>query len=449
MRNSSLRPLARALLALSIAATAARAADDADLTALRAQIKALEKKLLVLERKQELQDERVAITDRGATLSSADGANSLRLRGLVQLYARQFFHDAGITNNAFVLRRARLIYEGTLAKSYSFQLVSEFGGASPSILDANIGWTLSPTLQFKLGRFKSPVGLELLQSDAWTFFNERSIVTNLVPNRDLGVQASGDLLGGKLNYTVALLGGVADGASSTNSDFDNEKDVAGRLWATPFKDDVNSPLQGLSFGLSGSYGREKGASGRTAGYRTDGQQVFYSYLATTITDGPSWRLSPQFDFRRGPFGLQGEYVVSAVNVRAAAGAKLTELRNKAWQVSAGYVVTGESSSNAGVVPARNFNFTDGTWGAFEIVGRFASLEVDDDAFPLYASPAASVAAASSVGFGLNWYLSKAVRFTFDYYQTNFDRAPGAPAVSTNPVTRQDENSLITRFQLSF
>jgi hypothetical protein len=51
--------------------------------------------------------------------------------------------------------------------------------------------------------------------------------------------------------------------------------------------------------------------------------------------------------------------------------------------------------------------------------------------------------------GLNWYLSKAVAFKFDYYQTKFDFAAGAPAVSTNAVLRQDEQALITRFQVSF
>lgn len=447
MRNSHLSKLASALLALTTLLPLARADE---LSQLRDQIKALERKLLVLERKQEIQDERVAITDRGATLTSADGANAVRLRGLVQLDSRVFLNDGGsVANNGFILRRARIISEGTFARSFSFQLVPEFGGSSPAIVDANLGWTLSPAAQFKFGRFKSPVGLELLQSDSWTFFDERSIVTNLVPNRDVGLTASGDVLGGKLNYTVGVLGGVADGASTTNADFDNEKDVVGRLWASLFKDDLGSPLQGLSFGLAGSYGREKGTAGRTGGYRTDGQQTFFSYLATTITDGPNWRLTPQLDYRSGSFGLLSEYVVSTVNVRASATGKLTELRNKAWQVAAGYVLTGESSSYAGVVPARNFNLKDGTWGAFEVAARYARLQVDDAAFPLYASPAASAAATNSFGLGLNWYLSKAVRFTFDYYQTGFDRAPGAPATPTNPVIRQDEKSLITRFQLTF
>jgi len=457
MRSSSLIKFAPALLA-SLAVLPASRADE--LSDLRAALQALEQKIAVLERKQELRDEAVAaaapttpkitINDKGFTLASADGANSVRLRGLVQLDSRTFFGDGGgISNNSFVLRRARIISEGTFAKNFSFQLVPEFGGGSPSIVDANVGWTISPAFQLKFGRFKSPVGLELLQSDSWTFFNERSIATNLVPNRDLGVLASGDVLGGKLNYTVGLVGGVADGAQTTNSDFDNEKDVVARLWASPFKDNAGSAVQGLSFGIAGTYGREKGTAGRTSGFRTDGQQTFFSYLATTITDGPNWRVTPQFDYRNGSFGLQGEYVLSTVNVRPSATGKLTELQNKAWQVSAGYVLTGENSSYNGVVPATDFSLAKGTWGAFEVVGRVANVKVDQDAFPVYASAAASAAEATSFGIGLNWYLAKALVLKLDYFQTKFDAAPGAPASPTNAVLRQDEQALITRFQVSF
>ena len=110
---------------------------------------------------------------------------------------------------------ARIIVEGTLGKQFAYQIVPEFGGSSPAIVDANFTWTLSPELGFKFGRFKGPVGLELLQSDAWTFFNERTVVSALVPNRDLGIVAQGDLFDKKLNYTVGLIGGVADGANTT------------------------------------------------------------------------------------------------------------------------------------------------------------------------------------------------------------------------------------------
>lgn len=460
MRNPSLRATTAAL-AILLAPTVSLRADE--LSQLRDQLQALEQKILVLERKQEIRDEtaaaaapttpKITVNDKGVTLASADGANSLRLRGLVQLDHRAFFNDggaaAGLNNNGFVLRRARLITEGAFAKNYTFQLVTEFGGSAVSILDANVGINVSPALQFKLGKFKTPVGLELLQSDSWTFFNERSIVTNLVPNRDLGITAGGDIFGGKLNYTVGVLNGVADGASTTNADFDNEKDFVVRLFATPFKDDAGSALQGLSFGVGASYGREKGTSGRTSAYRTDGQQTFFSYLATTITDGPNWRISPQLDYRNGSFGLIGEYTVSTVNVRPSTTGLKTELQNKGWQAAAGYVLTGENSSYNGVVPATNFDWNKGTWGAFEVTGRYANVKIDDNAFPLYAAVASNAREAASYGIGLNWYLSKTVAFKLDYYQTTFDAPAGAPAVPTNAVLRQDEQAFITRFQLAF
>ncbi len=459
MRTTSIRPLARALLALPFALVAAHGADDADIKALRDQIRALEQKLLVLERKQELKDEaaaaaapatpKITVNDKGVTLASADAANSLRLRGLVQLDSRLFFGDEGVTNNAFVLRRARLITEGQFAKNYSFQLVSEFGGSSVSILDANLNIFLTKALQVRVGKFKSPVGLEQLQSDSWTFFNERSIASNLVPNRDLGIQAWGELADGRVSYAAGVFNGVADAASSNNTDFDNEKDLVARVAFTPFRNDAGSPLQGFTFGLAGNIGREKTAAGRPSGYRTDGQQTFFSYNSSVVADGLNWRISPQLDYRNGSFGLLGEYIASTINVRPSAAGAKTELQNKSWQIATGYVLTGEDSSYNGVVPRSNFDYAAGTWGAFEVTGRVARVDVDDAAFPLFASAASSANQATSFGVGLNWYLSKAVVLKLDYYQTDFGFNAAAPAVSSAAVLRQDEKAFITRFQLGF
>ncbi len=452
--------LSSALLAAAVFTSASFAADSADLAALRAQVQALEQQIKIISRQIEIKDEaaaaaapttpKITVNDKGFTLASADGANSIRLRGLAQLDNRLFFDDGGgIQNNAFILRRARIITEGQLAKNYGFQFVTEFGGSAVSILDANFTVALNSGLTFKFGKFKSPVGYELLQSDAWTFFNERSLVTNLVPNRDLGVQASGEVFGGTVNYAVGVFGGLADGGSTTNADFDNEKEVVGRVFASPFKNDAGSVVQGLSFGVSGSSGRAKTTAGRTGGYRTDGQQTFFAYSANTIADGQNWRLSPQADFRLGSLGLLGEYVISTVNVRPSATGAKTELQNKAWQLAAGYVLTGEDSSYNGVAPRADFNLAAGTWGAFEVVGRYADLKIDSAAFPLFASAASNASEAKSIGLGLNWYLSKAVLFKIDGYQTKFEFAPGAPAVPTTQILRQDEKAFITRFQLSF
>ncbi len=475
--NTTPSPTIRALLvalAFSAALTCVRGADDTDaeIQALREQIRVLDQRLTQLQQQQQqIKDQqaaaaakaadaaskadaaakaepKVAITDKGFMFTSADGADFLRIGGLVQLDSRLFFNDGGgVMNNTFVLRRARPIVEGAFDKIYSFQFVSELGGTSaPSILDANFGVSLGGAAQLKFGKFKAPIGLEWLQADSWTFFDERSLASALVPNRDLGIQLGGSFKGGAISYAAGVFNGVPDNTTTGNSDFDNDKDVIGRIYLQPFKAEQESFFQGLAFGVGAGVGREKGAAAVTSGYKTDGQQTFFKYKSTVVGDGRVWRVSPQAEFRRGPFGLIGEYVLSTVNARPTAAGKKAQLQNRAWEITTGYVLTGENSSYTGVVPNSPFNWKAGTWGAWEVAARYADLKIDDAAFPLFADPAASADEASSVGLGLNWYLSKTVRTTFDFYRTHFSNEV---PVSSTQILRQDEQAFITRFQISF
>ena len=182
----------------------------------------------------------------------------------MQVDSREFLQDGGgVLNNGFFLRRARLVLDGKINKIYSWTFVPEFGNGSGgtanavSILDANVTIAPSQALQFKIGKYKTPIGLEELQNDPNTSFVERSLVSDLEPSRDLGVEALGTLGGGAVNYTVGLFNGTPDNlTASGNSDYDNDKDAVGRIFLTPFTD-KDSPLHGLGFGLGGGLGREK------------------------------------------------------------------------------------------------------------------------------------------------------------------------------------------------
>ena len=436
------------------------AADESDdIKALRSQIDSLERKIDVLEQKQEIHDQdvaaaaqagpKIAITDQGFVFASDDGANSLHIGGLVQIDSREFLADGGgVLNNSFVLRRARPIIDGAFDKIYSFQFVPEFGGTSAvSIFDANVGIAPTKEVQFKFGKFKSPIGLEQLQSDANTFFVERSLATNLVPNRDLGAQVGGSINGGVLTYAAGVFNGVPDGANTSNADFDNDKDVDGRVFSQPFINDKDSLLHGLGAGVAGSLGREKGAAAVTAGYKTDGQQTFFKYNSTVVGDGQVWRVSPQAYYYHGPVGALAEYVVSTVNVRPTVLGAKSQLENKAWQAEVGYVITGEDATYTGVTPAEPFSWADGTWGAWQVVARYADLKIDSKAFPLFASTATNAKEASAWGAGVNWYLSRTVRISQDFFDTRFTKA--GPAAPTTQILQNNEKALITRVQLSF
>ncbi|RZA18180.1 MAG: porin, partial [Lysobacteraceae bacterium] len=226
--------------------------------------------------------------------------------------------------------------------------------------------------------------------------------------------------------------------TNPNGDFE----LAGRVFAEPWKNSANA-LSGLGFGIAASHGDKHGGGNNfLPRYRTPGQVQFFGYRNTVLADGDHLRISPQAYYYGGRLGLLGEYISSRQDVRTAAGAR-AELDHRAWQLSAGWVLSGEDASYRGVLKPGNAFTLDGSgWGAFEVVGRYGRLQVDEQAFPLFADPANASAAARSWGIGLNWYLNANFKLVANYARTAFDAAPGATA-------RDDEEVVFTRAQFSF
>ena len=442
--------------------------DTADtINGLKQQIEQLDQKVRILERNRELEKEtadtkpkdapKISIGEKGFSFGSADGNFAINLRGVLQLDSRTFFKDGGIKgNDGFLLRRARPVIEGTVFRDFDFVFVPDFGGSTPQIFDAYLNYRYSRGLQAQIGKFKSPVGLEQLQADANLQFNERSMATDLVPNRDLGVQLHGDLFDGTVSYAAGIFNGVGDARNSSNADFEDDKEFAGRLFLRPLMKSSLSTLQGFGFGVGGSYGDSStvnalpATTGGTApGYVTDGQQQFFAYRNTVVAGGKHWRVSPQGSYYYGPFGLLGEYVISAQRAQTNS-LNTAALKNRAWQITGSWVLTGEDASYQRVVPAKPFDPAAGRWGAVQLVARYAHLDIDRDAFPLFADPTTSARSASAWSVGLNWYLKRNVLVKTSFSRTTFSGGGGgagttAPAI----ITRQPENVLFTRVQLAF
>jgi phosphate-selective porin OprO/OprP len=467
LNTSSRAALSAAVLLTALPAVFGAEADEIQL--LREQIRQLDQKLRVLERKQELRDEtaaaaakaapKVTASDGRVEIASGDGANSLRLRGLVQGDYR-WYDAANDPNDTFLLRRARLVFEGKFNQIFQYVIQSELAGTI-QILDANINAAIKPGFQVRVGKFKTPVGLEQLQSDPVAFFNERSIATNLTPNRDVGVQIHGDLLANRLNYALGVFNGVPDGGNNVtgSADFDADKTIAARVFATPFANDTDSALSGLGFGLAVSAGDYATVNGRTAAYRTDGQQTFFTYLTSTTAaadnvtaGGRGFTFSPQGYYYRGPLGILAEYVGSSIELQRGTNA-VQEVENYGYNLTVGYVLTGEDSTYRGVTPKTTFNPSAGTWGAFELVARITNLDVDDSVFNggstlRLANPNVSATEINGYGLGLNWHLSKSIRAGFNFFHNEFKLAPGA-APAANATINDDENTIITRLQVAF
>ena len=433
---------------------------------LKQQIDQLDQKVRDLERNRELENKaaasktndlpRISIGEKGFSFGSADGAFAINLKGMIQFDSRTFFEDGGIEgNDGFLLRRARPILSGTLFRDFDFLFVPDFGGSSVQIFDAYFNYRYKRELQLQVGKFKSPVGLEQLQSDANVTFNERALPTDLVPNRDIGAQLHGDLFEGGVSYAVGIVNGVGDARNSNNADFEDGKEFAGRLFLQPLKKSDLPALQGLGFGAGGSYGDSSTANalpattgGATAGYATDGQQQFFAYRNNVVASGQHWRFAPQGFYYWGPFGLLGEYIISSQEVQTNTLTR-AELEHTAWQLTGSWVLTGEAASYNGVVPANPFNPAAGRWGAVQLVARYAQLKIDSAAFPVFADPAVSASSADAWSVGLNWYLNRNVLVKTSFSRTTFSGGGGAGTAAPSIVTRQPENVLFTRVQLAF
>ncbi|HEX3128251.1 MAG TPA: porin [Thermoanaerobaculia bacterium] len=437
-------------VALAQEPTEPTATDEEQPKSVEERLDELDQKVRVLDRKDELDKEAAAEKAKtastvtsgkdGFSIKSADGAYVLKLRGYTHFDGR-FYQgdDQRPAADTFLLRRIRPIVEGTVFKIFDFRIMPDFAQGTTVLQDGYLEGRFSPAFRVRAGKFKPPVGLERLQSATDILFVERAFPTALVPNRDMGIQLSGDLAGGSVNWAAGYFNGVPDGGSN-DVDVEDRKDAAARIFFTP--------LKGLGIGIAATQGKQTGtlSAPGLAAYRTPGQQTFFSYrtdgtaAGTVIAAGDRERLSPQAYFYAGPFGILTEYVTSSQEVRR--GDVLADLESTAWQVAASWVIAGGEPTFKAVSPKQPFDLQAHTWGAFELAARISRLEVDDDAFPLFANPASSASSAESLGLGFNWYLNRNLRVALNYEVTEFE---GGAATGD----REDEKVLLSRFQISF
>ncbi len=457
------------LLAVAIAAAlpAALGAQTPTIEDLLQRLEQQEQAIKVLERKLEIQDEtaktaasstpQVRVAEGGYRLQSADGKNQLRVRGTFHFDGRAMVSDEQDLPDTWQLSRVRPIFEGTLGGIYDWKFMPDFGQGRTVIQDAYLTARFKPGFQVTGGKFKSPVGLERLQSANDMRFVTRAYPTSLAPNRDIGVQVGGNLLGGKLDYAVAFMNGSNDGASSeafTDVDVNSDKEWAGRLFAHPFAESDSFALRGLGLGLAATYTTQEGTAAQPllGAVRSPAQATVFRYRTGTtpaLADGERLRLAPQFYWYAGRFGLLGEYTEVSQDVLRTVGANRFEdtLDNSAWHLQASVFLTGEEESFRGFKPNAVFDLDKGTWGAWELVARIHEFDADDDSFSgganSFADPSVAVSKATSWGLGLNWYLSQNVKWVLNYEQTQFDG--GAPAGGD----RDDEKAILTRVALGF
>jgi len=426
------------------------------LEAANAQLQRLDQQVRIVDRKLELQqtsarEEKlrrpvVGAGPEGFFIHSQDNSYNLRIGGYMQADGRFYLSEPKPTGSEFLIRRLRPYFEGTVGKYYDFRFMTDFGQGATTLQDAYADIHYWPQFRLRLGKFREPVGLERLEEDRALKFVERGLPTALVPDRDLGFNFHGDLFAQRLEYALGLFNGTPDNTATADSDNNDGKDFAGRIFVHPFADTSLEYARQLGFGIAGTYGDERSTTIDST-YKSTGQNVFFTYAKGVIAAGPRYRYSPQFDYYWRSFGLLGEYVQNTQRLllpSSKTAAHPQPISNQAWQLAATCLLTGEDATYGQVKPRRDFDPIGGGIGAWEVAARVDQLLIDRDVYQYgFASQSTSSLEAFEWMLGVNWYLNRNVKMQFDYEHTDFRYG------AAGGHDRTDENVLLSELQLQF
>lgn len=179
-----------------------------------------------------------------------------------------YYTDEDMNKTAgFNLRYARVYVNGTVAKDFKYRLQAEMAGApgvdkGPRVIDAYTEWVKYSWLNVRFGQMKRVFTFEN-PYNPWTvgFGSNAQVISKLAGmndrcgehasgGRDLGLVLQGDLLpvGNDEHNLLHYQVGVYNGQGINHKDANENKDIIGGLWLSPFKN-----LQIGAFGWKGEY----------------------------------------------------------------------------------------------------------------------------------------------------------------------------------------------------
>jgi len=376
----------------------------------------------------------------GLWISKKDNSTAVRVHGYLQADGRFFVTNLkDQPHEGFLFRRVRPLVEGKLANFLDFRFMPDFGEGNTVIQEVYVENGSIPFAKLRAGKFKTPMGLEVLRSDRELTFAERSLASDLVPLRDLGIQAQGSILHSGISYEFGFFSGIGDGTNAKFQWKGTHEEVA-RVMARPFAASSAAPVNQLGVGIAFSDGHNHG---KLPSLKTVGQQTFFSYSPQTVSIGRHRRIAPQADYFYRTLGVLAEYAISSQDVSAGSGHR--SLSNTGWQVAGSVALTGEKNSYDGFQPAHNLEFGHGThhWGAWEFVARHSEVNIDSHAFPQFAAIGKSANGAHESAAGISWYLNRMTKLLSDYEYTTFPQRGG------NTTHLPIERVMMTRVQLTF
>ena len=455
----------------------------------------------------QIQDVRSAATSTVATIangkptiSTADGAFSATLHGVMQFDAGQsFIASAGpvatdlrrtgpalgaTTSNAEAIRardlnsgtnfrRARIGIDGKVFSNFDYSVLFDFGGSGAEdagrIQELWVQYSGWKPFKLKIGAFQPSTGLEDQNSTNGMPFLERPAPSDVARSLGAGdfrtgaqLYASGDRWFASGAVTGNLVSTLNTTGTATSQAFDEQLAVVGRVAFQPFHGYdwlthvgvhgtwLARPADTLGPAASGAspLGRYTVQFRERPELRIDGTRL----IDTGAIDARhASDVGLEFAFQKKSFYVEAELERLAVE-RAAPG--VSNPHFNAFYVEGSWILTGEARRYNTVsasfdAPPVDHPFTlHGGRGAWELAVRYSDLNLNYNAgaagtaLATVAIPGGTTTDGIRGGeqqiwsLGVNWYLNSVVRLMLDLQRVKVDRLAPNAAAFNTPVGAQ-------------
>lgn len=423
-----------------------------DLALKNNELKALDEHMKVAE------EVKVKMGNKGVEFESADKDFKFRLGGRIHADASYSSGDddlvSGTThaeaNDGTEIRRARIEMIGTFWKDWDFKSQWDFADNAVTTKDLYIQYSGIKDFHITAGQQKQLMSRELYESSNDLMFMERSLMNSLAePTVDRAIGLSVATAHKDWTGAVGVYGETVTPSVTSSSAGDEGWAISSRWTFAP----LNEKTHVVHLGVSGNYrdpnqANEVPAEGKKQAQLDLASETSHMSNLKLINTGSITNVSAlkmvglEANYLNGPFTAGGEYMKMWVDRESATVGK-SNLDFSAWYAEAAYTLTGESRKYKKgkfykLSPKQKFSLKNGTWGAWELAGRYSEADLN--------SGDVTGGQMSLLTVALNWYINDNIRFMADYNKT-LD-------LSNSPVkttTGQDPNvdTFMLRGQLAF
>lgn len=378
-----------------------------------------------------------AFWDKTLKFETADKSVTIRLGGRINWDSGFITQDDrnkkkfGTIPDGTEFRRIRIETEGGFYTNTYWKFQVDFGGGKTELKDVLIGQKGIPLFgNVQVGHFNEPFSLEEVTSDKYDLFLEYSLpVQAFAPARNAGIMFF-DNWRERVTWQAGVFRETDDsGILGSNSGYA----ATGRVTALPWYAEEGRKLLHVGAAFSSRH-----PSGDAVTYETrpEWHQSSRKFVSTGAIKGVDSAnlLGLEGALVYGPFCAQAEYFNTGVSRTSGGDASFS-----GWYLEGSYFLTGENRKYdpkkgefGRPIPNRNFNLKDGGLGAWELVARYSTVDLND------AGAGISGGAQKDTTLGLNWYLNPNTRVMFNWVHAMTDQPDNGNA-----------DMFLVRFQVDF